>query len=458
MIINMKKIILFLTLLLFLLTDCTVIQAVKPQNILELSHGWAGNTVNTVIFRHHGVLTFGDYQYTAYYKDKETMKLVRRSLKTDEVETSSIKGTYNVFDAHNSISLGIDKDGHVHISYDHHGHDLRYRVSENPLDISEWSEPLPMTGVRERRVTYPAFVMNHVDSTFIFLYRDGGSSNGQACLKVYDSELKKWGDLPDCIMSGRNKEPWSSNPYWNHPVFDQTGNLHLSYVWRTHSAKKNGELLINNIGIDYSYSTDDGVSWNTTKGYTLNLPITQVISETVWAVPVGSNLINQTSMTVNSDGNPHIVYYANDENDILQYQHLWYDGKKWNNSVISNRKEPFALSGGGTLQIPISRPEIVIDEQDIVYAIFRADFTDGKMSAVALYPPYYEFDKENIKVLWDEPLGFAEPVIDRLRWQRDNVLSMLIQYNYQPDGDRDVQEAFKPVYILDWDLIEMFLK
>ncbi len=112
----------------------------------------------------------------------------------------------------------------------------------------------------------------------------------------------------------------------------------------------------------------------------------------------------------------------------------------------------FNLSGGGTLQIPFSRPEIVIDRKDIVHIILRADFTNDKMSVLTLYPPNYEFDEANIKVLWNEPLGYAEPIIDRTRWAKDNILSMLIQYNHQPDGDRDVEKSVSPIYIVDWDL------
>lgn len=425
---------------------------IEPQAVIGLSEGWAGNTVNTVIFRHHGIVTFGGYQFTAFYRDTANIILIQRELQTDKWHADTLKGNYRIGDAHNSISLGIDKKGYIHIAYDHHGHSLRYQVSDIPLNISEWGKPKPMTGLRETTVTYPAFVMNPMDSTLMFLYRDGGATNGQACMKIYDTDSETWSDMPNCILSGRNQKPWSSNPYWNHPAFDGMGKMHLSYVWRTRSVTKNEMSLINNIGIDYIATSDNGKSWLTVHGITATLPITQVNSETVWAVPVGANPINQTSMAVDGHGNPHIAYYANDENGITQYQHLWYDGKKWNNTVVSNRKNVFNLSGGGTLQIPFSRPEIVIDRKDIVHIILRADFTNDKMSVLTLYPPNYEFDEANIKVLWNEPLGYAEPIIDRTRWAKDNILSMLIQYNHQPDGDRDVEKSVSPIYIVDWDL------
>ncbi len=104
----------------------------------------------------------------------------------------------------------------------------------------------------------------------------------------------------------------------------------------------------------------------------------------------------------------------------------------------------------------MSRPEIVIDENDVVYVIFRADVVDDKMSAISLYPPDYKFYESNIITLWDEPLGYAEPVIDRKRWNQENILSMLIQFNYQPQDDVDIREVYKPVYIVDWDIKNIF--
>lgn len=438
--------------LLLVLSSCFAISNGSNNSIITLGQGWAGNTVNTVIFRHNGILTYSNFQYTAYFSDPNTISFVSRNLTNNEIETSQIHGEYNVFDSHNSISIGIDKAGYLHISYDHHGNLLQYRRSTLPFNISGWSSPKPMTGYREERITYPTFLINPVDSVLTFLYRDGGSSRGQACIKYYATDYSEWFDYETCSFSGYDQSPWTSNPYWNHPVYDNQGRLHISYVWRS---RINSEL-ITNLGIDYAYSDDNGRSWFTINGFQLPSPVTQVNSERVWAVPIGSNLINQTSMSVDNEGNPHIVYYANDHNNVPQYQHLWHNGSDWQNTFISTRTEKFQLKGRGTLQIPMSRPEILIDSSNIVYVIFRADFVGQKMAVIALFPPHYTFEDNNFQILWDAPLGFSEPVVDRIRWKRDGILSMLIQFNYQPDGDRNIQDNYQPVHICDWDLISMF--
>lgn len=420
---------------------------VKQLNKIELGEAWAGNTVNTVIFRHHGLLTVNNIQITAFYVDSQTLRIAERSLVDNSIQNYDLMGEYNLKDAHNSISLAADREGHLHISYDHHGTRLKYRRSLQPMDISAWSDELSMTGKNEEKVTYPTFIMPVNDNPLLILYRDGNWKQGTAYLKYYDETLQAWIDYPHPILSGADQKPWTSNAYWNHPVTDMDGNLLLSFCWRTDYFSE--EKLISNINIDYAKSYDGGYHWYTSKDQQYNLPITQVTSETVWPISSGSNLINQTSMALDSQGYPHIVFYANDEHGIPQYQHVWFNGLIWQQTYASNRKETFTLSGGGTLQIPISRPDLVIDEHDNVYVIHSGQEIQHKMAATFLPAPHYELDEKNTQILHDETIGHAEPIIDHLRWQQEKVLSLLIQNNAQPNGDIGHQDINKPVSIVD---------
>lgn len=424
--------------------------SVETLTTLNLGDAWAGNTINTVIFRHHGIFTHDNTQYTAFYVDAHTLRLVQRDLVTDTLKTFDLPGEYNLRDAHNSISMGIDRNGHLHISYDHHATQLRYRRSINPGDIGAWTQELPMTGAHEEKVTYPTFILPHHGFPLTFLYRDGVHDKGTARIKTYDEATQTWTNHPQPILSGAEQKPWTSNAYWNHPAVGTDGSLHLSFVWRTHTLGE--EQRINNINIGYACSYDNGLTWQTSHKRPYKLPITQVNAETIYPVSPGSNLINQTSMALDSHNRPHIAFYADDPDGIPQYQHLWFDGKVWHHQIVSNRTQAFSLQGGGTLQIPISRPEIVIDRQDNVYIITRGDHTVNRTAATCLLAPDYRYLPENTLILCDQELGFAEPIIDRSRWQQVNVLTLLVQKNQQPDNDIGHQNTQSAVRITDYQL------
>ncbi|CAB3806015.1 BNR repeat-containing protein [Paraburkholderia fynbosensis] len=420
---------------------------VRQSAEIDLGDAWAGNSINTVIFRHHGILTCEGKQFTAFYVNEHSLRLVQRDLKTNNIQTCDLGGEYNLTDAHNSISIGIDRANHIHICYDHHATQLRYRRSVHPGNITEWSEELPMTGNAETKVTYPTFLQPRNGFPLALLYRDGIHNKGTARLKYYDEASGSWADSPLPILSGSDSKPWTSNAYWNHPAIDHDGNLHISFVWRTHMLGE--DRRVNNINIGYASSSDNGISWVTSKGRGYQLPITQTNAETVHPVSPGSNLMNQCSMAVDSLNRPHIVYYADDSNGIPQYQYLRYDGSLWHHQIISKRARPFTLTGSGTLQIPISRPEIVLDRNDNAYIITRGDHSRGRMVATVLRAPGYVWVPDNVQTIWEEDLGFSEPIIDRVRWAQENVLSLLVQYNEQPNHDLGHRSLFRPIKLID---------
>lgn len=400
---------------------------------IDLGLAWAANTVNTCVFRHHGILTSGRQQFAAFYADEQTLRLVQRDLDTDQVITHDIAGQYNLRDAHNSISLGLDREQHLHISYDHHATQLRYRRATHPRSIRDWSGELQMTGAHEERVTYPTFILPHHGYPLTLLYRDGTHNKGNARLKTYDEATQTWADHPTAILSGFDQKPWTSNAYWNHPVTGTDGTLHLSYVWRIQGMGDATAVANTNVG--YACSPDNGKTWQTSLGHPYKLPITQVNSETVYPVAPGCNLMNQCSMALDSRNRPHIVFYADDAHGIPQYQHLHFDGKVWHHTMLSQRTADFELRGGGTLQTPISRPDIVLDAQDNAYVIYRGDLSCNRMAATLLPSPSYSYHPANTLALLDLDVGFAEPIIDRSRWKAQGILTLLLQPNDQPDHD-----------------------
>lgn len=410
----------------------------------KIGIGWATNTVNTAIYRHHGILTVGSYQYTAFYASDAVLTVVRMS--GESVERYDLPGQYRLHDAHNSISLGYDRDHCLHITYDHHGTKLKYRRSSTPYAIDTWRDEQSMTGLYEDRVTYPTFINPRLEHPLTLLYRDGDSEKGSARLKTFDEKLGIWSDHTAAVLSGENNHPWTCNGYWNHPAIGKDGALHLSFVWRTHSI--GSDRLVNNLNICYAKSFDNGLTWQTSTGIDYRSPITPVNSEVIIAVPPGSNLMNQCSMALDGHGYPHIAYYANDNMGIPQYFHLWQTASGWRVRQVSNRKEPFQLKGIGTLQIPISRPEIILDQEDNVHILFRGDISENRLAAYSAAAPRYLASMDDFEMLWPADLGYAEPVIDRTLWNNDNILTLFIQRTGQPNGDVATDALVSPINIV----------
>lgn len=413
---------------------------------MELGQGWSSNTINTAIYRHHGVVTVGSYQFTAFYSDDKTINICRIS-EDRRIEHFKLEGNYRLKDAHNSISLGFDNDHHLHITYDHHGTKLKYRRTTAPYDVNSWGPETSMTGINESRVTYPTFINPRHNHPLTLIYRDGQWDRGCVRIKTFDEAKGQWFDLPTAIISGEDNAPWTSNAYWNHPAVGSDGSLHMSFVWRTHSIGP--ELKVNNINICYALSYDNGATWQTSQGHPFKIPITPVNSETIFAVSPASNLMNQCSMALDSLNMPHIAYYMNDADGIPQYFHLWQTQKGWQCRQLTFRASPFQLQGVGTLQLPISRPEIVIDSKDNVHIIFRADITAHRMAVISLQPPFYEAVPDGHEIIFPMEIGYSEPIIDRSKWEKDGVLSIFLQKTDQPNGDVSVRPTQSRVILID---------
>lgn len=426
----------------------------EPVRTIDLGEGYASTAVNTASFRHHGMVTRADYQFAAFYVSGSEFVVVRRDLRDESLETCSLEGPFNPGDVHNAISLGLDPDGYVHMAYDHHAERLKYRRSREPLAIDAWDEPLAMTGHLEEKVTYPFFIMWPKDrqdregrGRLMFLYRHWGSGEGDMCLKEYDHESGVWSDIAERFVKGMEQVPWTSNAYWNHPAFDSEGNLILTWVWRVvQKASANADFIFNhNHGFAKS---PDGRKWFSSCDVGLALPMTQVNSEIIWATTPGVTVANMTSSAIDSKDGLHVAgYWSERPGEPPQYQHLWHDGRKWRCEALTARERCFGLL---TWDGPMSVPEIVIDPEDRVYFIYQCDVTDHRLVMQRLEPPDYRAPGETF-LLWDEDLANGEPMLDRVRWSRDRVLSMLVQRNVQPELLAKETVAPEPVRIVEWE-------
>jgi len=413
----------------------------KPRfsnpRIVPVTTGWAKNSVNATIFRTNSVTTHADTQYIAFYSEDSHVVLAKRKLAATKWRIRKTRYKGNTKDAHNGISIAVDGSGILHMSWDHHCDPLNYCRSVAPGSL-ELTDKMPMTGQNENKVTYPEFY-NLPDGDLLFLYRDGGSGNGNTMLNRYDVKTQKWSAVQHPLIDGQGRR----NAYTNQIAIDKDGNWHISWCWR-----ETGDVATNH-DICYAKSTNAGKTWLKSTGEKYILPITADNAEYVCRIPQKSELINQTTMTVDSKGRPlTATYWRPEGTKVPQYHLTYYDGQKWNTTQITNRKTSFTLSGGGTKRLPISRPKILADSQDRIYLIFRDAERNGRASVAVCQDP--KRIQWRIEDLTDHSVGLWEPSYDSVLWQRENVLHLFLQNVEQKD--RDVMEDIPPtmVAVLEW--------
>ncbi|HEV7991796.1 MAG TPA: BNR repeat-containing protein [Gemmatimonadaceae bacterium] len=405
--------------------------------ILPVGVGWARSSVNAVIFRTSSVVTHGRTQYTAYYDDSAHVVLAKRDVDSTRWQIERTAYTNDVTDAHNAISLGVDGRGVLHVAWAVHNKALHYARAVAPGSLT-LGEPTAMTGQREEQVTYPQFYPLP-SGDLLFVYRDGRSGSGDVLLDRYDVKRGTWRALHHPLIAGEGQR----NAYVNQLAVDTRGGWHVSWVWReSPDVATNHDVL-------YAYSPDEGRSWRTSRGVRYALPITSATAEVAWAVPQGSELINQTSMTVSASGRPMIAtYWRSAGSDVPQLQLVWHDGTRWRASQVGARTTPFRLSGGGTKRIPISRPQVLAGKTGAVYVVYRDAERGGGItvarSADAVHTHW------SMTELLASSVGQWEPTYDPTLWGARGRLALQVQRVGQGDGEALEDVAPQMVSILEW--------
>ncbi len=411
---------------------------ITSKTVLVGSNGWANNSVNTVVFRKNSLCTYNSTQYISYYNNDGFVVLGKRKIghKKWQLQTTSFKG--NVADAHNSISIITDGEGYLHMAWNHHGNQLHYSKSILPGSLKMMPET-QMTGLLEQKVTYPEFYLLP-KGDLLFLYRDGQSGQGNLVINHYSTKEKKWQLRHHNLIDGEKKR----NAYWQACV-DVRGTIHISWVWRE------SPDVSSNHDMCYAQSTDGGVTWTNSKKEKYTLPITAATAEYVCYIPQKSELINQTSMYADEEGNPFIASYWKDKGDSIPQYHIVYKtGTEW---VIQNtgfRKTAFSLSGAGTKKIPISRPQIISfkkENKSTVALIFRDEERGSKVS-IAINK---NIDENNwlVKDVTKIAVGSWEPTFDTELWKRKKQLHLFVQYTEQKDAEGKADILPQPINVLE---------
>ncbi len=398
--------------------------------------GWADNSINASNFRQNSITSHGGWQFIAFVDTQERVVLGKRLLGastwTLQVTPYSVDGT----DAHNGATIGVDGDGYLHVSWGHHGDPLNYARSTAPLGLV-LTGTLSMIGSLESDVTYPQFY-NLPDGRLLFFYRDGGSGNGNMVLNRWDPLTTTWTRLHTTLLDGEN----TRNAYIQAAV-DVNGRVHVSWVWR-----ETGDVVTNH-DMGYARSDDAGATWQRTDGSTYSVPITAATSEYAALIAQGSELINQTGMAGDGNGNPYIAtYFRAPGGAAPQFWVLHHDGISWTRHQVGTRTLDFTLGGGGTQSIPISRPQVMVTHTygPVVHVIFRDDERGAKVTLATATDLFAE--SWQVRDLTVDSVNKWEPTFDRAAWKASEELYINVQEVDQVDDEGLAALPPTPVRVL----------
>ncbi|MGF7233281.1 BNR repeat-containing protein [Arachidicoccus sp.] len=397
----------------------------NAQKLIPVAKGWAHNSVNTVIFRKNSLATFKHWQYIAYYDEQQNVVVGKRRINASKWNLHRTKFKGDASDAHRCICIEVDGDGYLHLAWDEHNSPLNYAKGIAPGSL-EFGSKISMSGNLEKRVTYPEFY-RLANGDLLFFYRNGQSGQGNLVINKYELKYKKWTQLYNNLIDGEGQR----SAYWQTFV-DAKGYIHISWVWRESAD------VASNHDLCYAVSKDGGITWQKSDGEKYDLPITKASAEYACHIPENSELINQTSMTADKSGIPFIATYWKDKGaNVPQYHLIFLKNDKWVTQTLQLRHTNFSLSGMGTKQIPISRPQIICKEKqgkEIVGILYRDKERSNRVS-LALNKDVFKGNNWQTKDIYHDNLKSWEPTFDVDLWKRKNRLDIFVQRVEQADGE-----------------------
>ncbi len=309
---------------------------------INIAPVWAGHPVGFAL------LTQPPYQFIAYYDSMRQMTVAQRNLNEHTWSTTKLP-VITDWDSHKYIAMVIDDDGYLHLSGNLHVTPLIYFRTAQPRNVSTFVQLNKMVGTNENRTTYPLFFRGP-ENEFIFTYRDGQSGNGNEIYNIYDLKTKTWRRLLDKpLTDGEGKR----NAYLYGPILGPDGYFHLAWVWR-----ESPDCSTNH---DLSYArSKDLLSWETSTGKPLTLPITLETCEIVDPVPQHGGIINgNTKIGFDQQGRVTISYHKNDANSYTQPWTARSENGVWKKYQITDWPWHWNFSGGGSIGFGISLGPVV---------------------------------------------------------------------------------------------------
>lgn len=461
------------------------------------SNGYAGSAINSIVFAKSNLITIGDQQFISYYRrhatdpihpDNDTVVIARRTLGESlwEIFPTDFMSV-NIDDTHNVISMAIDGNGVLHMSWGMHADNLRYGRStgsvlgESPIEMTSLGSA-GMNSGSITSVTYPMF-QTLPDGDVVFLFRRIATGRGDWYLNRYDHDTDTWAPVHTNASGARQplmQGTWTPEGLDGRPdnsfypdrlTLGPDGMLHLAGVFRYQLNSPAGELRGYQTNHRYAYlrSPDGGTSWQRSDGSPIGLPVVEAgwfmelggnhVPEIVKDIPEGHSLMNMSGMTTDRAGRPVIANWWADEastgDHTRQYHIFFHDGTEWHQRTVSARDIDNPATKYKEVELKDSRmgrPMVLTDAEDRIIVIYNDNRFDGITAVFSLPlaqdPGRNHWTRMN---LTRENLGDWEPTYDGERWKRDGVLHMLYQKLPGMGMSYGSQNNSTPVSVIEWD-------
>lgn len=348
----------------------TLDESLKVTQEMSFSASGLGADSQSSVTTYNGNIYF-------VWVDNKLRTMIARKTPDGKVTTNVIEAKTMPDQYHTVPSIGVDKNGYIHVAYNMHQSQWRqdddgwqYKVSEKPEDISSFTfhgagDPRTIPG---ELITYPFFAKDNNGVLYVtFRHRTGkrveGGGNYQGIgIARYDADTRRWTmvggeNYPDYSYMHAKTFFWTpfarhvpgKGPYQGYRArlfFDENNRMHVS--WDVFV-----EYGLGPSHIMYAYSDDGGVTFHKADGTTIkSLPIvlstpTKATADIVEAAPSGT-YHTLTAVGVAPDGSP-IVSFFDKKTRNTDYR-VW-NGRSWSDAGVmpASLQARFAADSNGVI-------------------------------------------------------------------------------------------------------------
>jgi hypothetical protein len=434
----MKKIYLFALATTFILTSCaTSSNKNNPESTqksdfhnpaiveqIEVDSVWAANGVG------FDLKTVGDKQFVAYFDRNRMMTAASRVLGSNKWTKKTLPNKL-MWDSHNSVKLGIDEMGYIHISGNQHVHPLAYFRSTKPYDVSSIVEINKMVGEDEESVTYPNFFHNKSGS-LLFSYRSGTCGNGNILINKYNPKEGTWERyLNKPLFEGIEEN--DDRAAYHHWVKGSNGDFHFVWIWRWTPMVETSHQIC------YA-KTSDLKNWKNAANKTVTLPFRPddqnvVVDDT----PSKGGMHNSRyKLLLTKNDEPIIGYVKYDEAGLTQLYLARYIAGEWISKKISNWDFRWKfIEGGAFMSIGGQFDFVGISDDGLLAIDWKTEKGESGRYTIDLETFNHTNKTANIKTLYPDNL--------RSTSREGSKMSVRVAYDkgISPEGDSR--------YVLKWE-------